>query len=236
MAVKLGIEIEYACKVTERTNRALSALNGAWVTCSDGSVKCKHLGGYSICSECRALGIDDVEFKTAPNKPYVINLNDIDGSVKTIADDFKKILDTLEHVSANKSCGIHFHFSGIKKWQVFYSDEFLNELKAKYSAFCTNDIERARFNSLYAEWCAFNRPPQNGERYRALNIKGAYEKHKTFEFRFFASTEKIETLKRYLRFVMEILRDVKNTTYDEKKISVPMNDATELKKEIKIMI
>ena len=230
MVVKFGIEIELATKITPETNAVMSTLRN-WRIDGDGSVRCAHSSSYGICTACRARGMTQAEFKTAPDAPYTVDLNDITASVNMIARDVKKIYDSLENTSANKSCGIHFHFSGIKKFAVFYSDEFLETLKAKYSAFCRNDSERARFNTIYAEWVSFRRCPQNGERYRALNIRGAYEKHKTFEFRFFPSTKNIETFKRYVRFALEILKEVQETHYDGLSVTVPMARASETETE-----
>lgn len=227
MVVKLGIEIELASAPTTATNAVLRELNGRWVQCGDGSLKCKHNAGtvrYGFCSRCDELGITDTEFKTSERKPYTVNLNDISASADKIALDFKRILATLENVSANSSCGIHFHFSGIKKYAVFYSNAFLAQLKERYLRFARTEEERARFDNKYAEWCDFFHVPHNGERYRALNIRGAYEKHKTFEFRFFASTDNIPTLRRYIIFVLEILKEVSETTYSGIKKDITVNE------------
>lgn len=214
MVVKLGVEIELASVKTDDTERLLhSGLN--WMCTHDGSINIDY-------SEQ-----EKTEFRTTT--PYTVDLNDIDGSVNRIADDYKKILDTLERVTVNSSMGIHFHFSGIKKWSVFFSKDFFDMVLNRYLAICTNATERERVHNRY---CAFNYSSTSGDRYRAINILGAFERHKTFEFRFFASTDKISVFKRYVRFVLEILKEVKETEYELIKKAVSCSDEKTMEEKI----
>lgn len=219
MVIKVGIEIELASVPTQATERVLNSLN--WTRCGDGSIRCD------------LPNQRDTEFKTTT--PYNVKLSSqraIDESVEKIASDFKLILDTLENVTVNKSMGIHFHFSGIKKFAVFYSREFMEQVKNRYLAICTNETERERVHNNY---CKFEYDAFSNDRYRAVNILGAYQRHKTFEFRFFASTKNITVLKKYIRFVLELLKEVKETDYDAVKIE-QATDASANKNEINLMV
>lgn len=206
MSVKLGIEIELASVTSDATHDVLNSMN--WCVCSDGSIQTR--GNQR-----------QTEFKTTT--PYNINMRNIDDSIVEIATDFKNILDTLTDADANASCGIHFHFSGIHKFSVFFSKDFFDMVKNRYTDFCINATERAR---LANRFCIWEYSPVDTDRYRAINILGAYERHKTFEFRFFPSTTDITTLKRYVRFVLTILKDVQATEYETIKgnVSVETNN------------
>jgi len=234
MVIKLGIEIEIACKKTDATDRVLYTL-GNWSVKGDGSIKCKHsLNGrsnYNICNECAEKGIKQYEFLTN-EKPYTVNLRDINATVEKIAGDVAQIFATLQHIDINRSQGIHFHFSGIKKYAVVFSKEFFNAVKEKYLAICTTETERERVTNYY---CNFIYSPRDSDRYRAINIIDAFNRHGTFEFRFFASTDKSDVLKRYIRFVLDILKEVKETQYDPLKYALNA-DASKETKSINLLV
>lgn len=205
MVVKIGVEIELASVTTSETDNVLETLN--WERCHDGSVTTR---GNQRPNE----------FKTTT--PYNVNMRNIEETIAQIGDDFKRILETLDNVSDNESCGIHFHFSGIKKWSVFFSGDFFEYVKTKYERFCTTDKERARLMNRFCKW---EYSPTDTDRYKAINILGAYERHKTFEFRFFPSTKNVDTFKRYVRFVLEVLKEVQTKEYESthKSVQVDIN-------------
>lgn len=234
MVVKIGIEIELATSETSETRALLyGELNGKWESVHDGSIRCSHNAKKSnahesICSDCYELGIRQHEYRTTHSKPYTVNLDDVKETVEKIASDYKKILSTLKHTSDNESCGIHIHFSGIKKFGVFYSKEFFDMVHEKYKLFATTPQEQKRLTQYYCQWVYDN----SSDRYRAINVLGAFQKHKTFEFRFLPSTANLTTFKRYVRFVLEILRQVKETDYPTKVFNVPLGSIENDQKEI----
>jgi len=225
MIIKLGIEIELAGKITDRTQSVINSFGGLWQLYRDPSVKCKHaLNGRSynnICADCRDKGVTQIELRTT-NKTYRVNTNNIEASITEISNDYKKILDTIKLKDINKSSGIHIHFSGLKKNSVILSSEFFESVHNKYKAFCRNQAERDRLTNHFCRWYYTER--NDGERYRAINVFGAYRRHKTTEFRFLPSTGNITTFKRYIKFILEILSNVANTIYEPVKTEVKINE------------
>lgn len=137
-----------------------------------------------------------------------MNLKNINTVINKICGDYKKVLDSLKGIEINDSMGIHIHFSGYKKPSVYYSQGFFDMVKTRYLSFCKTETERNRVNNHF---CLFQFEKNQRDRYRAINIKPAYEKHKTIELRFFPSTKDLSDLKRYLTFALTIIKETENT-------------------------
>jgi hypothetical protein len=214
--IKIGIEIETSSKTTTDTFKVIKRLG--WELKGDGSIRVK-TPTYS-----------QNEFITPP---YDIDLNNIDKAINQICKDYKKVLDSLQGIEINESMGIHIHFSGFKKHAVYYSQDFFNMVKTRYLAFCKTEIEKNRINNHY---CLFTYEKNQRDRYRAINIKPAYERHKTIELRFFPSTKSLTDLKRYLTFALTIIKETETTEIKTDCFNYTINNKDETNHEFKTMV
>lgn len=218
MAVKIGIEMELGSLLGENTNRVLNEIN--WRLKGDPSIRTLY-GQTEFISE-----------------PITIDLNNYNDDVLRIAEDYKHLIGSLEKKEVNSSMGMHIHISGLKNKSIIFSKEFINHIHDEYRKFAKTQAEKERINAYFCRFLDDHCDPcfhygAGSDRYRAVNILGAWQKHKTFEFRFFPSTLSITKFKQYLIFLLKIIKKFENKKVDVDHIDFEIDNTTPEVIEIK---
>lgn len=189
--IKVGVEIELGGNVTADTDRVLREVG--WSRTYDASIRTRY---------------NSIELRS---KVYKIeSLRDI----SQIVNDYKKVLNAIENIEINTSMGIHIHVSNIPFHRV-YERKFWDEFKRRFKMLAEDDEltetekihMRSRFNNRY---CKFTYSNITDDRYRAINYRPAYHAHGTIEFRAFPSTANPKLFRKFLKLVVELVREFNN--------------------------
>ena len=153
------------------------------------------------------------------------NMREFRATPKSKVSDFKDTFDLMQKgweertserfFHANRSCGMHVHVSfksenggktPVEIWSKQFHDLFFPELFKKFK----NDkiLQARKGNSYCIDW--ENRGVgdilASTSHYKALNYKGALDKHGTVEFRIFPSNEP-KIMYKYLMFTINTIRE-----------------------------
>ncbi|RKX80219.1 MAG: hypothetical protein DRP57_13305 [Spirochaetes bacterium] len=198
--MRIGVEIELGGRTTERTDRVLREMG--WSRTYDASIRTRY---------------HPIELRSKVYKVESL------GDLTQIVNDYKKALSTLENVEVNSSMGIHIHVSSVP-FHRLYERKVWNEFKRRFKALAEDDeltaeekvLIRSRFNNRY---CKFTYSKVTDDRYRAINYRPAYQRHRTIEFRAFPSTTNLKLFKKFLKLVVELLREFNDRQVFSQKVA-----------------
>jgi len=187
--------------------------------------------GWDIHGDCTIETFDDDysqnEYVTTP---YIIDIrkHKQNKTINKIVRDYTGLLDTLDDATAVEGEGLHIHISGIKNKAFFYSREFYNYVYNEYKKIAKSDLELSRLDEHCARWkYQDNNICDDYDRYTAINIERAYEKHNTFEFRFLPATDDPERLRFYLKWLMNIVRKCEYSKHKDITLNLEINEQPE---------
>jgi len=220
--INFGIEVELWSLCTPRTIPILKMIR--WERVSDGSVH---------SSDGVSSGAHQNEFRTITS--YRVDLDNIDTHVKKIISDYKRLVETLTEIDVNESEGIHFHVSDLNKMTVLFSKSGFDYVHKAYKKLARTELEKKRLgghiNPLNerdtAYFCKWQYAENANDRYLAINYLPAWQRHKSIEFRFFPSTDKPNTLGRYVKFMLEIIKKFETIKLPKDRFSVVSSNKLE---------
>ena len=190
---KLGCEVECLGLVENHDTYHRVSNEIGWVLSSDGSI---HGAKY---------GERGYEFKS---KVYMIS------DKEQMFLDVAKLFAT--GIRVNSTCGLHVHvsFKDTINYYKLLDWKFVSQFQDLIRTNFTSGIEKKRLVNSYCKFfdgeSDFNSISnyqlvdyhKNEHRYRAVNFN-AYNLYKTFEFRIFAATNKINKFKSYLNMLLD---------------------------------
>ena len=193
MQMKLGYELECGIKRNTATIARGISRGMGWCNSSDGSIDIEEDNSTSI------------EFNSCV-------YNNTRGGMKRMRTDFKKIIPYINDI--NESMGLHIHISFKQKrfYKILCSYDFVRFFQNRYRRNFRKECEQER---MWNEYCKFYDDAGEFNRERKENFEcgkdfsinfGAYEYHKTIEFRIFPATKSFRTFNRYANFLKKTVK------------------------------